>query len=219
MVEVTEDMVRYLEGILEVNKTLNLTRIDSFEEAKILHIEDSLVALEEFNAAPEGLYGDLGTGGGFPGVPIALATGRPTILVDSVGKKLNAIESVLDSVGIEADISTYHGRIEDLAKDRKGAFSVLSARALSKLPSLLELSAPLLKNGGELICYKAKPSDDEIASSIAAGEIVGMELVSRRNAKLSDNETMRTILVYRKTKKSKIKLPRKVGLAQKQPLA
>ena len=79
---------RYLDLILEANKTTNLTRIDSKEKAQLLHVEDSLVALPEINEAPEGLYGDLGTGGGFPGVPVAIMTGREAVLVDSVKKKV-----------------------------------------------------------------------------------------------------------------------------------
>ena len=75
---------RYLDLILEANKRTNLTRITSREEAEVLHLEDSWVGLPEINRAPAGRYGDLGSGGGFPGVPIALATGRETVLVDSV---------------------------------------------------------------------------------------------------------------------------------------
>ena len=77
----------YLEKILEANEKTDLTRISSLDEARKLHIEDSLAGLEELNKAPEGLYGDLGSGGGFPGVPLALESGRKTVLVDSVQKK------------------------------------------------------------------------------------------------------------------------------------
>ena len=81
----------YLQAVLEVNKTTNLTRITSLEDAEMLHIEDSLVGLPEVDDAPEGWYGDLGSGGGFPGVPLALATGRRTLLVVSVKKKMRLV--------------------------------------------------------------------------------------------------------------------------------
>ena len=138
---------RYLDLILEANKTTNLTRIDSKEKAQLLHVEDSLVALPEINEAPEGLYGDLGTGGGFPGVPVAIMTGREAVLVDSVKKKVAIVDKAVESLGLSDQISTFSGRIEDLACERPRQFSVLTARALSQLPSLLELASPLLKEG------------------------------------------------------------------------
>lgn len=209
---------RYLEAILEVNKTLNLTRIEDSEEARLLHVEDSLSGLEELKAAPDGLYGDLGSGGGFPGVPLAIASGRQTILVDSVKKKMAAVASVVDELGLASQIVTYDGRIEDLAVERAGQFSALTARALSRLSVLMELASPLLKNGGHLICYKAQLSDEELEHALSLQKYLGMKLVSDRAFLLSDNETARRIVVFEKYKEPGLKLPRRVGLAQKKPL-
>lgn len=209
---------RYLEAILEVNKTLNLTRIEDSEEARLLHVEDSLSGLEELKAAPDGLYGDLGSGGGFPGVPLAIASGRQTILVDSVKKKMTAVASVVDELGLASQIDTYDGRIEDLAVERAGQFSALTARALSRLSVLMELASPLLKNGGHLICYKAQLSDEELEHALSLQKYLGMKLVSDRAFLLSDNEMARRIVVFEKYKEPGLKLPRRVGLAQKKPL-
>ena len=209
---------RYLEAILEVNKTLNLTRIEDSEEARLLHVEDSLSGLEELKAAPDGLYGDLGSGGGFPGVPLAITSGRQTILVDSVKKKMAAVASVVDELGLASQINTYDGRIEDLAVERAGQFSALTARALSRLSVLMELASPLLKNGGHLICYKAQLSDEELEHALSLQKYLGMKLVSNRAFLLSDNETARRIVVFEKYKEPGLKLPRRVGLAQKNPL-
>lgn len=209
---------RYLEAILEVNKTLNLTRIEDSEEARLLHVEDSLSGLEELKAAPDGLYGDLGSGGGFPGVPLAIASGRQTILVDSVKKKMAAVASAVDELGLASQIDTYDGRIEDLAVERAGQFSALTARALSRLSVLMELASPLLKNGGHLICYKAQLSDEELEHALSLQKYLGMKLVSNRAFLLSDNETARRIVVFEKYKEPGLKLPRRVGLAQKKPL-
>lgn len=211
-------MQRYLDSILEANKVTNLTRITDGEQARLLHIEDSLVGLPEVNEAPTGLYGDLGSGGGFPGVPLALATGRKTLLVDSVKKKMAIVQSALDDLSLSEQISTSSERIEDLPLEYKEKFAVLTARALSKLVSLIELASPLLKKGGRLVCYKAQLSSDELEEALAVQDLVGMKMISQREICLSDGETTRTIVVFEKIGKSRIKLPRRIGLAQKQPL-
>ena len=213
-----ELMDQYLDLILEANKTTNLTRITSRDEALVLHIEDSLVGLEEVSEAPEGLYGDLGSGGGFPGVPLALATGRETVLVDSVKKKMAIVQQAVNQLGLGRQITTCSDRIEDLALDRPGSFSVLTARALSRLVALLELSSPLLVKGGRLVCYKAQLSDEEMQEALAVEDLLGMRLVSQRETMLSDGETRRTIVVFEKVGKAKLKLPRRIGAAQKTPL-
>ena len=211
-------MQRYLASILEANKVTNLTRITDGEQARLLHIEDSLVGLPEVNEAPTGLYGDLGSGGGFPGVPLALATGRKTLLVDSVKKKMAIVQSALDDLSLSEQISTSSERIEDLPLEYKEKFAVLTARALSKLVSLIELASPLLKKGGRLVCYKAQLSSEELEEALAVQDLVGMKMISQREICLSDGETTRTIVVFEKIGKSRIKLPRRIGLAQKQPL-
>lgn len=208
----------YLDSILEANKVTNLTRITDGEQARLLHIEDSLVGLPEVNEAPTGLYGDLGSGGGFPGVPLALATGRKTLLVDSVKKKMAIVQSALDDLSLSEQISTSSERIEDLPLEYKEKFAVLTARALSKLVSLIELASPLLKKGGRLVCYKAQLSSEELEEALAVQDLVGMKMISQREICLSDGETTRTIVVFEKIGKSRIKLPRRIGLAQKQPL-
>ena len=209
---------QYLDLILEANKTTNLTRITSRDEALVLHIEDSLVGLEEVSEAPEGLYGDLGSGGGFPGVPLALATGRETVLVDSVKKKMAIVQQAVNQLGLGRQITTCSDRIEDLALDRPGSFSVLTARALSRLVALLELSSPLLVKGGRLVCYKAQLSDEEMQEALSVEDLLGMRLVSQRETMLSDGDTRRTIVVFEKVGKAKLKLPRRIGAAQKTPL-
>lgn len=211
-------MQRYLDSILEANKVTNLTRITDGEQARLLHIEDSLVGLPEVNEAPTGLYGDLGSGGGFPGFPLALATGRKTLLVDSVKKKMAIVQSALDDLSLSEQISTSSERIEDLPLEYKEKFAVLTARALSKLVSLIELASPLLKKGGRLVCYKAQLSSEELEEALAVQDLVGMKMISQREICLSDGETTRTIVVFEKIGKSRIKLPRRIGLAQKQPL-
>lgn len=210
---------RHLELVIEANKISNLTRITDWNQGQLLHVEDSLVGLPEVNDAPQGRYADLGTGGGFPGIPLAIVTRRDTLLVDSVGKKTKALDSIISDLGLSGRVETYTGRAEDLAVELPEDFSVITARALSSLPSLVELASPLLGRGGRLVCYKGRPDDDEVDRAKSLEKKLGMALVSRRDVVLSDDETHRSIFVFEKVRKQKIKLPRRVGMAQRHPLA
>ena len=214
-----EDLInKHLKLVCLHNNKTNLTRIIDIDQAKILHIEDSLIALKEINEAPEGLYGDLGTGGGYPGIPLAIYTGRKTILVDSVKKKVKILDSIITNLSLQNQISTSSERIEELAISKKGDFSVLTARALTSLPSLLELASPLLHKNGKLISYKAQISDSELDNALLIQEITGMYLDTIREVTLSDNKTHRKIITFINKHNSKIKLPRQNGLAQRKPL-
>ena len=202
--------------IIEHNKIHNLTRIESPEAGLVRHLEDSLIGLPFIMKAPEGRYADIGTGGGFPGIPLAIMTGRETLLVDSVQKKMRCLDEVCVDLGIADYVSTYAGRIEQLAVDQGKSFAVITARALSNMSSLLELASPLLKMGGQLICYKARPEQEEIDNALALEKKLGMKLVSRETTVLSDGSE-RCFFVFEKIAKPKVTLPRRVGLAQKNP--
>ena len=208
----------YLQAVLQKNQEINLTTIQDFKEGLVLHIEDSLVGLEEVNNAPEGQMIDLGTGGGFPGVPLAVASNREVLLIDSTKKKIDAIMGIVGELHIPR-VKGYAGRIEELAQEKPETFAVATARALSALPSLLELAAPLLVQGGCLVAYKSDKVDEEIERAIALEEKLGMKLVSRRDLVLSDGVTPRSIIVFKKVASPTVKLPRRPGMAQKRPYA
>lgn len=217
----------HLQAVIEINHSINLTRIDSPEQAFLLHIEDSLSALPELSEAPDGLYGDLGSGGGFPGVPLAIATGRETYLIDMRQKKMAAITRVIQELGLQNQIHTYTGRAELLAHVMPEAFTALTARALAKLPVLLELASPLLQKNGVLISYKSHLEDIEYKDAQRVSELVGMKLIHDRTFVLkapenvcSPNQTtsyQRRLLTFQKATNPKVKLPRSEGTAQKTP--
>ncbi|MCL1797223.1 MAG: 16S rRNA (guanine(527)-N(7))-methyltransferase RsmG [Eggerthellaceae bacterium] len=215
--EKRELLEKHLALVLEANKKINLTSITSFEEGLLLHIEDALAGFSELSNAPKGLYVDIGTGAGYPGIPLAIVSERDTLLVDSVQKKTKVLDKMLVELGISSNVRTYGGRIEALAQARREEFAVVSARALSSLAALLELSSPLLQQSGRLICYKAQQSEEELAVAKALEEKLGMRLVSNRSFFLSDNVTKRQILVYEKYKQPEVALPRREGMAQKRP--
>ena len=207
----------HLQYVIQANKCTNLTRIDDIEEARILHIEDSLSGLQELLNAPVGEYADLGSGAGYPGVPLAIASGRKTTLVDARMKKMKAVQSILEKLGLDEQIEVFPGRAELLARKVGNQYSVITARALSRLAVILELASPLLVMGGHLICYKSNVDDREKSEVDSVKDIVGMKLISDRSF-LLDEKYLRRILVYQKYKKSKVRLPRQEGLAQKEPL-
>lgn len=213
----TQELIKqHLALVIEANKTTNLTRIDSEEEAMILHIEDSLSGLPEMQDAPPGLYGDLGSGAGYPGIPLAIVTGRKTVLIDARQKKMNILNDIINEMGIKDQVTTFAGRAELLARQQPKAFSVLTARALAKLSVLLELSSPLLHKNGVLICYKSNVEEDEMANALRVQDLVGMKLISDRSFTLAD--TNRRILTFKKISTPKQPLPRQEGQAQKNPL-
>ncbi len=211
-------MDSHLSLVLEANKTTNVTRITNPDEAQILHIEDSLVGLAEVCAAPVGRMADMGSGAGFPGIPLAIATGRHTTLIESVGKKASLLERFAGELALAEMIDVYGGRIEDCAVERRASFAVITARALAQTSILMELAQPLLIPGGQLLCYKAQPSDEEIEHARSLEDALGMKITSIRTVQLSDGETERCIIAIQKVAKPKIKLPRRVGMAQKKPL-
>lgn len=206
---------RHLELVIEANKTTNITRISTWDEGMLLHVEDSLVGLPEVEEAPEGRLVDIGSGAGYPGIPLAIESGRTTLLADSVGKKTAILASMVEELGLD-NVEVYTGRIEDLAREKAGVFAVVTARALAQLSVLMEFASPLLQDGGRLVCYKAHVSDEELQHALSLQERLGMRLVSDRAVELGD--ACRRIISFEKYGRSQINLPRKTGMAQKRPL-
>lgn len=206
---------RHLELVIEANKTTNITRISTWDEGMLLHVEDSLVGLPEVEEAPEGRLVDIGSGAGYPGIPLAIESGRATLLADSVGKKTAILVSMVEELGLD-NVEVYTGRIEDLAREKAGVFAVVTARALAQLSVLMELASPLLQDGGRLVCYKANVSDEELQHALSLQERLGMSLVSDRAVELGD--ACRRIISFEKSGRPQINLPRKTGMAQKRPL-
>ena len=214
-----EKIKKHLSLVLEENKKTNLTRIVDEKSALLLHIEDSIAGLADLNESPQGLYGDMGSGAGYPGIPLAILSKRKTVLIDSIKKKAQALESMIRELEIDDYVNVYEGRIEELSLQKPASFSVLTARALAQLPSLLELAAPLLIHSGRLICYKSQLPNNELKKAVDLEDKIGLKLIKKREYYLSDQETKRCLVVFEKEHESKLKLPRRIGMAQKRPLS
>lgn len=209
--------VEHLLFVLEENKVINLTRIIEPHDAVILHILDSLTLLPFVNQAPAGLLLDVGTGAGFPGLTLAIACGRKSVLMDSVGKKVKAVQSCIDELGV-SNASAIQDRVESYALEHFGEFAVVVARAVAPLAVLIEYASPLLMHNGLLVVTKGTPDADELLDSQRATSIAGFAFVGRYNFDLPGGKGERSIFVYKKSTRAKVSLPRQVGMAKKHPL-
>ena len=210
-------LLRHLELVIDKNKVLNLTRIDTPESGITRHVVDSLLLLPAFQQT-RGAFLDLGTGAGFPGVPLAIASDRSGVLCDSVKKKVVALDEFIQELGLSELLSTSSERAETLAASHKGQFGCVVARAVASLPVLLEYATPLLRRHGRVILTKGKLSDEERAQGAAAARLCGLRLVDVCELELPRDEGHREIVVYEKVAPAKLKLPRAVGKAKKEPL-
>lgn len=210
-------IAHHLGRVLEVNQTCNLTRIVQQDEALRLHVADSLLGLPEVRES-EGSIVDIGSGAGYPGIPLAVMTQRSTVLVESVGKKARFLSDVVDAMGLGCHVRVFSGRAEELPLDSPEEFGVCVSRALATLPAVIELSAPLLALGGRCVAYKGRISEDELEAGRAAASICGLEVVSIRETSLPEGGERRTLICLRKVAAPTLELPRRVGKAQARPL-
>lgn len=208
----------HLALVIEKNKAMNLTRITQIDDALVLHILDSLLLLPYCNEAPHGDALDMGTGAGFPGIPLALCSDRPWTLLDSVGKKVTAVHAFGDALGLRS-CDYVHARLEDHARVFPKRYALIVARAVASLPVLIEYAAPLLQDGGLLVVSKGKPAHDEITAGDRAAELCGLSLMHQDGIELPDDYGTRSILCYQSVCSPRIRLPRANGLAKRQPLA
>ena len=213
-----KECIKHLDLVLETNKTTNLTRILNVEDAAVLHILDSLVLLPYINKAPDGALLDMGTGAGFPGIPLTIASCRKATYIDSVGKKVDAVNSFITALGLK-HAHAVHDRLEEYARSHKKQFSVVTARALAPLPVLVEYAAPFLKDGGLFVITKGNPSDEELNSGMSAAKICGFSTLLTDAIDLPDFLGHREFIVLKKTHTASIALPRANGMAKKNPLA
>ena len=213
-----ELILTHLDLVIEKNRLLNLTAIKDEHNALIRHALDSLLFIR---GDESGLRGscilDIGTGAGFPGIPLAVATESHVDMIDSVGKKVNAVNEFIDTLGLR-ECKAYSVRAEEYAKQHLGEYEHVVARAVSKLGVLIEYATPLLTYGGTFIASKGRIEDDEIRVAEQAAKVCGMQIVSRETFELPNEEGHREIFVIRRVAEPKFRLPRRVGLAGSKPL-
>lgn len=212
-------MARFAELVVQTNRELNLTRIVEPEEMALKNFLDSLGILRL--AWPDELRClDLGTGAGFPGVPLALAReGWQFTLLDSLRKRLLFLGEAAEELGL-GNVCTLHARAEDAGRqrDHRESYDLVVSRAVAALPVLLELCTPLVKVGGVFAAYKGGQLEPEIESAARASKVLNVELERVFPLELPRGLGERTILLFRKTRPTPSAYPRRAGVPAKRPL-
>ena len=212
--EIQNTLCAFGEAVVEQNKVMNLTAITEPEAVAKLHLLDSLSLL-----TLEGLKGkrviDVGCGAGFPGVPVKIACPEMKLtLLDSLGKRMHWLETVLPTLGVEAECVT--ARAEEAVADRRESYDVATSRAVARLNILLELTAPYVKVGGKVLAMKGTAAREELDEAKNAIKKLGLKL--EQVAEFPVDGTAHTVIVLKKIAPTPIQYPRRYAKIKQAPL-
>ena len=208
----------YMNLLLQWNEKINLTAIIEPKEIILKHFIDSLTINRYLKENSK--LADVGTGAGFPGIPLKIV--RPDLkitLVDSLNKRINFLNEVITRLNLK-EISTVHSRIEDFGKNKeyREKFDFVTARAVANLSVLSEYLLPISKVGGKCICMKGSNVEEELDTGKNAIKILGGKINCIDQFELPESDISRNIIVLDKIKNTSAKFPRKAGVPSKEPL-
>ena len=221
-IELTEKQLEqfriYYEMLVEKNKVMNLTGITEWDEVLEKHFLDSISLIRAIELDKELTVMDMGTGAGFPGIPLKIAFPKLKVtLADSLNKRVKFLQEVIDALELE-NIEAVHGRAEDLARDKnyRERYDLSVSRAVANLSTLSEYCLPFVKVGGVFVSYKSGECDEEVKSSKHAISVLGGEI--KDTIKFELGESGRSFIVIEKIKNTSKVYPRKAGTPSKNPL-
>lgn len=209
---------KYMDLLLEWNEKINLTAITEEDEIILKHFVDSLTIAKYLGENKKIV--DIGTGAGFPGVPISILKQDLNVyLVDSLNKRINFLNEVKEKLDLK-NVIPLHFRAEEFGKnkDYREKFDIAVSRAVANLSTLSEYLIPLVKVGGKVICMKGSNTQEEVNEAKFAINELGGKIVQIDEFVLPKTDMKRTIIIIEKIKNTPPKYPRKAGLPAKQPL-
>lgn len=221
-IELTEqqkqNFKKYMNLLIEWNKKMNLTAITEPEEINLKHFVDS-ISISKY-IEKNSYVADIGTGAGFPGLPLKIIRDDiKIVLVDSLNKRINFLNEVIKELNLK-NIVTIHSRAEDFGqnKEYREKFDVVTSRAVANLSTLSEYLIPLTKVQGKCLCMKGPDAEEEIEKSKNAIKILGGTITNVYKFNLPESNIGRTVVEIKKVSNTNSKFPRKAGMPGKEPL-
>lgn len=216
-----KQFIKFYEMLVEWNKVMNLTGITEYDEVVEKHFVDSLSIVNVVDMNDIHKVIDIGTGAGFPGIPLKIAFPHLKItLLDSLNKRIKFLNAVIDELGLE-NIHTIHGRAEDFAKQEKyrEKYDLCVSRAVANLSILSEYCLPYVAVDGMFVPYKSGDIEEELNNSKKAVQILGGKIENTIKFELPGTDIGRSFVKIKKVKNTAKKYPRKAGLPSKEPLS